>query len=368
MDLGISERHVSRLEKQLFELEVITWNDSGNHKRYGQRCEDTGDILYAYGVDLTPLAYLKEKLSNKLHELQMYKAAWHESKRQISWYRAQLRAIIAEVGGQGGDSLSLQASYEQIATPIRAGMSLEDVQQPLGRHKAQYQTFLTEVASNDKHPITDKESAKANSDVRHYNYSINKKSNKLENNRSGIGFQKSVVDPVSDKLQPTEDVVKSEQAEITAKIEPKSRGGGEPVDIEATGMQHISLKQVLNAASERFKNHIPMHKRAMEWRDVVEAAYAIRPHLFISQKHWGNACEALGRNGAAICLLLTDQAVTRNQNPVTKPAAYFNAMIARARVGELRLHQSIFGILKRDYGDPANSNAESDTTTTKTGE
>jgi replication initiation protein RepC len=72
LDLGISERQVQTLEKLLFERGAITWNDSGNLRRYGVRDEKTGKILYAYGVDLTPLAYLERvaELSRlKLKEL-----------------------------------------------------------------------------------------------------------------------------------------------------------------------------------------------------------------------------------------------------------------------------------------------------------
>ena len=50
----------------------------------------------------------------------------------------------------------------------------------------------------------------------------------------------------------------------------------------------------------------------------------------------------------AICLLLTDQAALREDNRVMKPAAYFNAMIGGAKKGEMHLHNSIFGILKRE--------------------
>ena len=61
LDLGISERQVQRLEQSLFETGALTWNDSGNHRRYGKR-DDSGRIMYAYGVDLTPLAFLKASL------------------------------------------------------------------------------------------------------------------------------------------------------------------------------------------------------------------------------------------------------------------------------------------------------------------
>lgn len=50
LDLGVSERQVQRLEQGLFALGAITWNDAGNHRRYGQRCANSGKILYAFGV------------------------------------------------------------------------------------------------------------------------------------------------------------------------------------------------------------------------------------------------------------------------------------------------------------------------------
>jgi replication initiation protein RepC len=115
-------------------------------------------------------------------------------------------------------------------------------------------------------------------------------------------------------------------------------------------LQHITLKQALNASSDRFKDHIPLEQRAMNWHDVVTAAYSLKGELHISQNAWSHACVTLGRTGAAICLLLTDQATQRADDPVRKPAGYFNAMINRAKSGELHLNKSIFGILKREDG------------------
>ena len=59
----------------------------------------------------------------------------------------------------------------------------------------------------------------------------------------------------------------------------------------------------------------------------------------------GAACH-LGRHGAAVSLLLTDQAMLRPDDPVRQPG-YFRAMVNRARTGELNLQGSVFGILKR---------------------
>jgi replication initiation protein RepC len=76
----------------------------------------------------------------------------------------------------------------------------------------------------------------------------------------------------------------------------------------------------------------------------------LKPELHISQKAWGEGCITLGRIGAAICLLVTDQAMQRETDPVRKPGAYFRAMVNRTHTGELHLSHSIFGILKRDEG------------------
>lgn len=50
LELGVTERQIQRLEQALFQAGAITWNDSGNHRRYGQRCAEAGRIL-------TPMAW-----------------------------------------------------------------------------------------------------------------------------------------------------------------------------------------------------------------------------------------------------------------------------------------------------------------------
>lgn len=90
-----------------------------------------------------------------------------------------------------------------------------------------------------------------------------------------------------------------------------------------------------------------MHARPVNWSDLVEAAYRLKSELRISQSNWVDACQTLGRAGAAVCLVLTDQGMQREAEPVRKPGAYFRAMVRRARTGELHLQPSVFGILNR---------------------
>jgi replication initiation protein RepC len=344
LDLGVSERQIQRLEQALFKAQAITWNDSGNHRRYGQRCQNSGRILYAFGVDLTPLAYLKTELQAKLHEKELYDRAWMETKRQISYYRRQICAVLAE-WEEGGNApawaVVAATRYEDLAVPIRTYMRLEELRGLLARHKELHAEIIArfeEEGAVTGKVKTDKESSTDDMNVVHYNSSNQESFNELKNSRPAANcFQESVAEP------------SGHQSEIEAIPEPEE-GREEKPENKGTGLQHINPKQALNAASERFKMHIPMHPRPINWNDIVEAAYRLKPDLHISQKSWGEACITIGREGAAMCLLLTDQAVQRENDPVRKPGAYFRAMINRASTGELNLHSSIFGILKREEG------------------
>ena len=353
MDLDITVRHVRRLEKKLFKVGALTWCDSGNHKRYGQRDPETGKILYAYGVDLTPLAYLKGDLENIVHEQRLKKAAWMETKRQISWYRAQIKSALAEIMELSGEGQgAFNTSYEKIATRYDTRMPLESMRSLLAKHKELYNGVVEALNTFYISDKTSKESFITDSNDPHKevtNQNLFKNLN--TGSSSSMGFQESRSQSSVDKFGP------SEQTEGSDKAEKEEAGSDAPEHpaIQA-GLEQITGKQLLNAASERFRMNIPMRSRAMNLDDIVDAAYALRSELHISQKSWSRACSHLTRYGAAVCVLLLDQAVQRDENRVRKPAAYFTAMINRALTGELHLQKSVMGLLKREDPDAANSN------------
>jgi len=361
LDIGVSERQVQRLEQSLFDIGALTWNDSGNHRRYGRRDGKSGQILYAYGVDLTPLAYLKPMLESKLQEKRLYDAAWMETKRQISWHRSQIRAVIAEMDvataeeqrDYSDEMTTLQRSYAAIAAQIRTHLSLPTLRELLVSHQELYKhavSLIDPCSAAITSQETNKMSSKNDTDVIDYNSTIKKQSNKLDTNRAHAQcFQKSSNDSVLDKIQPSQ--LTQDSSEVGEGTDQKKDQTDEADNlILKTGLQHITLKQALNASSEKFRDHMPIEPRPMNWNDFIEAAYRMREELCISQSSWARACAILGRSGAAISLLLTDQAQQREHNPVAKTGAYFNAMINRAKSGELNLHNSIFGILKKEFG------------------
>ena len=129
-DFRVSERQIQYLEKSLSDIGALTWNASGNYKRYGARDERSGAIKYAFGVDLSPLAALRAVLEKKMEEKEALDKAWYETKRQIGWYRARIRSFIGEamqIIALHQIAAEADHAYKGINGHIRSYMSLEDL-------------------------------------------------------------------------------------------------------------------------------------------------------------------------------------------------------------------------------------------------
>lgn len=351
---GVSERQIQRLENDLFKIGALTWNDSGNHRRYGVRSED-GEIMHAFGVDLTPLAALRASLESKLVEKQRLDAAWMETKRQISWYRRQLNGLISEAGEYASlDQIRFEteAAYKEVAVPIRVYMTIENLHNLLKAHKALHSRLLeavraavnlaldAEIAAEQRGQsevidvqFTQNPSSMDDSiDVNKYSTTYNQfdKSN-LSSQKDKWASERSVVEPQAPKTQEGADS-QEQRDQKAAEI--------------AEEISNITIKQVLYAASERFKTHLPVRGR-QDFPEIVEAASSLLPALGIHKSAWAEACKVLGRNGAAICVLIIDQKLQDPHHRVRNPGGYLREMTARAGRGELNLHRSVFGLLKR---------------------
>ena len=82
------------------------------------------------------------------------------------------------------------------------------------------------------------------------------------------------------------------------------------------------------------------------WPEVVDAADWLRGDLGVSKPLWGEACLAMGREEAAIAV-----AIVSAKSPDhfrSSPGGYFPWMVAKAKVGELNLARTIWGLRAHD--------------------
>ncbi len=348
MDLGVSERQIQRMEQRLFEIGAIRWCDSGNHRRYGKRDPETGMLLYGFGVDLSPLASLQATLESIQAKRAEEAEIWRGVKRQVSWYRGQLRAMISSVEdeqGRGSRFFAMHDRYQEITMPIRSTFPIAKLRTLLEAHKELHAAFTEELNLCVPCELSSERSHSDDENVGH-----------IKNTNQPPLFEKnsSPEDKVLQEDERDRSQIQQEpmrQAETSQNVH--RAGGSEPNTEEdiilSTGLQHITLKQALNAASETFRSYIPHAQRPMNWSDIVEAAWKRRQSLRISQSLWAEACEVLGRTGAAVAILIVDQAADREDRPVKIPAAYLRAMVSRARNGQLNLQASVFAWMKKSF-------------------
>lgn len=361
LDFGVSERQIQKLERALFEVGALAWNDSGNHRRYGSRDAETGEIIYAYGVDLSPLAALRPFLIAKDHEKTLADEAWMETKRQISWYRSQIRSMIAEareVKTLEHFSIQAESNYEGIAISIRTYMDIKDLRTLLEAHKDLYDVLMNtlEGASPSLSPtLKDDQMSHDYTSMGEQQFAHIDNTNKNKYDKS---YNSSSRDHGS--IKASEGSVRPSQSSKPYNDAPVTHSKEEILDSKeqwraaiSEELGRISWKQVLNACSDRFKQQFPIHDRPLAWSDIADAAAEMLPTLGISKSAWWEACSTLGRHGAAICIMVIDQKTQAGDmaDRVRNPGGYLREMTARAKKGELNLHGSVFGLLKRGTGE-----------------
>lgn len=305
MDLGVGERQIQKLEKRLFDLGAITWNDSGNHKRFGRRDAKSGRLVFAYGVDLTPLAYLKPELEAKLHEKQLYAEAWRATKREISERRRQIRGLLMKWQEEGADPKHLaefETAYREIAIELRSHIDLTRMRSILKQHEALTNTLMAKmgVGATDQNkqpttslpiaPTTVKSSCRHAQKVAHQEQTTPDKKRGTSSQHKGAEQRRPFV---------------ANNLAVGNKSEPD-----------------LGLY-----ACERLQHYLPLSSGGLTTSDLIEAASSLRRDLGISQASWADACGCLGRHGAALGVLLTDRAVQRSSSRIERPAAYFRAIV-----------------------------------------
>ncbi len=348
-DLGISERQVWNRERALHTLGALTWKDSGNQKRFGRRDKETGAIKYAFGVDLSPLAALLPALERMIEQKKILQELRDDEKRKITGFRAKIRALLNEAAQY--DELqdfveTIKAEYKKISHSIRSYHSLENMKTLTEQHLLVVSALLETLegvvsASNATASSVDNyvdlsvnNTSMDAIDFRHIHSTTSQLSDKSDySSSSSIGLREGVAAlSVTNRQDRT-------NGTSSAGVEPKN---------QTTGIENIEVRMIVNASSSRFRDRLIMPGHPPGWNDVVDAAFDLLLDLKINQTAWWEASKVMGVNSAAVCVMIIDQKAQDPSTGLRNPGGYLRAMTKRAKEGELNLHGSVFGLLKKD--------------------
>ncbi len=379
----VSERQVRNLEYGLSDAGALTWNDSGNHRRTGRRDAD-GRIVFAYGVDLSPLVSRIAELEAWRDKSRREGEEWDRLKRSVSSLKRSIRAMLARAADEGLVDLGDDAWIDKTAIldyRVRAETPLARMREAAGRLRLLSDDLQALVGCGWRKET----SPKAEVSCRHIHTTNNPPSDKSDTCTAAAAGDGEADAPGGAALDSggsagdaasrgAPSALNDDRGEGRGAPEPPrdpdtppgGDGGGEHEGTETldlfpeerpawradTGIRHVSLENLVAVLGERFLSVMPKsvitEGEQPAWEDVVHAARDLAPLLGIGERLLWRAAGLMGWRAVAVCIVLIDRRSRDGAaDPVLNAGGYFRGCVEKARRGELRLHASVFGALGR---------------------
>ena len=329
--LGLTLSGIKKLNRRLIELGFVIAKDSPTGVRWGRRGHN-GQILIAYGFDLTPLALRRDEFADIRDAGKAEDAARAELRRRKTIALRSIGQLVRTAIEQGWDTPELlQCADSARAIPAvadRPGSTVAFetyVAAVEGVHlavKALYES-LAEAARQAAAPESNNsewnnDPAGAADGTRNNNYK------RTNNPMACIGQERgsSDFDEEGAQTAPPKELPK------LPTVKPKEI-------LELAPVMATYLGRPLEGLDDR---------RAIE--TIMRAAeFCAFQHLGVSKSLWRDAGAVLGVWGAVLAVM-----VVASKDPEhfsRTPAHYFAGMIERAKAGTLRLDRSIWGLRSR---------------------
>lgn len=362
LHFGVSERQVRNWERAIHDKTGwLTWRDYGSHKRFGAR-DERGRLLYGYGVDLAPLAAQYAEIEQLATEAQEVERTWKACRREISALKRSITAKVGFLFDLGNSGQVAEDAWREVESlpRIAAGTPLKTLLSWRERLRSAAEAVSVEIEKHRETVDGSRDiSAPAEREFRHIQTTNNQESANADTcspqgreKRGGVPPQPAAANHSGLEGSPEEPV--SRDGPVKASKAPESGPERSGSQAYPSGSDKITLKMLLNAASEELRGHLPVRPGVpLDWSQVVEAAEKRRAELGISPSAWVDACLTIGRVPAAVAVAVIDRNTGRiDWNTVENPGGYLRAMVGRAREGQLDLGKSVFGILARnDWGE-----------------
>lgn len=309
---GVTEGAIKARLRQLRKLALVTMRDSAHGRRRGQR-GDQGQIVSAYGIDLSPLRARFEEIKAAAEAHTAFSRLDKLGRQEIG----RIRRIVSQALAQAADLGLVGKHWTVLHDEIEAVAAAASVARMTRDHGA-YSDALRRL------PVLEEQVGET----------IDRFMFNADPNGSG-----SKLSPFKHiQTNPSNTYVHAEQ-----------ECSSDPNDgrrIEAELVSSLSQTE-FKASPGELVEMFPTTKMYVDsarptWLDLHRAATRLRRDLGIRTSTWVDALDKLGADGAAVAVMITAERGTRNEIRLTT-GAYFAGMVARAGRGELDLPKSLWG-------------------------
>ena len=314
--LGLSAARVKALNRTLFEAGIFVIRDNEQGKRYGHRGPD-GRIVEAYGFDLTPLALRYDEFIRIAAEAKIERERMKALRKRATIARRAIRQTgeaLEALGPLPPDWPRLKAETADLVAAGRRAERSEElalVVTALEGRKNEAEQWLRDAAK----PV---EISPAGLENEPHTTSTNLSLNP---------YQDTVI--AAEKCSPAQPEPKTTTPELVSPEKALRIGATELVDL-----------------APRLAQYVPPGR--VTWPDVLNAADYLRGELGVSRPLWGEACQSMGRDQAALAIAIVS---TKPQAHFSRSAGgYFAGMVRKHQRGELRLQRSLWALRQATYG------------------
>lgn len=304
---------------------LVHMKDSGNGKRYGYRGA-RGEIIDAYGFDLSPLAVRWEEFDDIASSRSIEQAERRRMRRRVSEIRREIRTLCADALERDLVGFPWLAAIDQASGRLPRSPTLDEL-------KVLERDMSELLGAVDKAWLASRESQDS------------------EPRGSIIKAQKEpTTEPKATKA--TYEALQKEVVAGGAAAEPQGGWAADPPVTEET----IPLSLVLEAVPELHPYLDDVG--TTDWEEFDQAAYQMALRLGINITAWREASECMGRNRAAVAVATVLARFMAGE--ISKSAGgYLRAMCERERAGMLRLLPSLYGLKQRHHPRPPSKRTRS---------
>lgn len=348
--LGISESQVRRNEHRMHKLGAISWKDSANHRRFGRR-DDSGNIVRAFGVDLSPSAALLPRLRDTAAR-EASRAEEQTVRLDVKEIKRTVLAAIATARDNGHLDRTAAEAWRRLVLEASDGHKRADLPtltRQLYRLDAIRAELRNELAGSwsDGSPDPDDPPEDTPDPADNSASAPKLDANKPEADCPATPtrlppYDYTTREPLCENITVARSARRKEEA-----------GSGTRPDAPAyhyTGddtVAGVPVPAFLAIMPDEMRCRVP--PRGDIWPAIIDAAADIAASIGVSQHAWGDACLDLGRERAAVALTVV--AVKHERGIVYSPGGYFRQMTRRHSSGKLQLRPSVFGLLPEGWRD-----------------